>query len=106
MTGNDWCHFSVRLARSRAHMHAKGAEVPFEDEKFSYLVVSRTGAPSGGARVLARPRDSKAGIDFRLCEAEGLADRHIARRNAKAYKALRKCLWGDYIGDARDAGGT
>ena len=31
----DWCHFSVRLPRSRAHMHAKAAHVPFEDEKFS-----------------------------------------------------------------------
>ena len=37
----DWCHFSVRLARRREHMHAKKATVPFEDEKFSYLIASR-----------------------------------------------------------------
>ena len=37
----DWCHFSVRLPRSRDHRLAKGAEVPFEDETFAYLVVAR-----------------------------------------------------------------
>src|SRR5262249_60860956 len=38
----DWCHFARRLARSRDHLSVKGAGVPFEDEKFSYVVLSRT----------------------------------------------------------------
>jgi ribosomal protein RSM22 (predicted rRNA methylase) len=38
----DWCHFAERVARSRLHRLAKGADVPWEDEKFSYVAVSRS----------------------------------------------------------------
>jgi ribosomal protein RSM22 (predicted rRNA methylase) len=91
----DWCHFAVRLARSRSHMHAKGASVPFEDEKFSWLAVSRMPGAAAAARVLAPPRRIKAGIGLKLCTAEGLAERHVARRDGPAYKACRKLGWGD-----------
>ena len=97
MTGGDWCHFSVRLARSRAHMHAKAAAVPFEDEKFCWIAMARSGAPSGGARVLAPVRHGKAGIDMTLCTTDGMALRHVARRDAAAYRAVRKSDWGDLI---------
>ncbi len=98
MSGGDWCHFSVRLSRSRAHMHAKQAGVPYEDEKFSYLVLTRGAEPSRGARVLAKPRAGKPGIDFKLCTAAGLEHLRIARRDAVQYKRHRKADWGDLIG--------
>ena len=97
MTGGNWCHFSVRLARSRAHMHAKQASVPFEDEKFSWLAVGRTGETSGGGRILSPPAEQKPGISFRLCTPEGLEQRQIARRDRDAYKAHRRSAWGDLI---------
>ena len=103
VTGADWCHFSVRLARSRAHMHAKGARVPFEDEKFSYLAVARAGAPSGGGRILSPPVVAKSGIGLRLCTTAGVEQRHVARRDTQAYKSARKLGWGDLLGrDAKD----
>src|SRR5262249_23081192 len=34
MGGSDWCHFTQRLPRSRDHMQAKGASVPYEDERY------------------------------------------------------------------------
>ena len=40
----DWCHFAQRLPRSRDHMLMKDADVPFEDEKFSYVALSRVPA--------------------------------------------------------------
>lgn len=97
MAGEDWCHFSVRLARSRAHMHAKGARVPFEDERFSYLVLAREGARQDGARILAPPQHAKPGTTFRLCHAGGLETRHVARRDGAAYKLSRKLDWGDVM---------
>lgn len=102
VTGQDWCHFSVRLARSRAHMHAKGARVPFEDEKFSWFAAARTGSPSGGARIIAPPRHGKSGLDLRLCTPDGLTARHAAGRDRPAIKVLRKARWGDLLGGGGD----
>ena len=41
LTAPDWCHFTQRLPRSRAHKQLKGAELPFEDEKFTYVALTR-----------------------------------------------------------------
>jgi ribosomal protein RSM22 (predicted rRNA methylase) len=94
IAGPDWCHFSVRLPRSRAHMHAKKARLPFEDEKFAYLIASRTPAAKVDARVLAPPRMTKAGIGLKLCTSAGLEHRNVARRDGPAYKLARKLDWG------------
>ena len=91
----DWCHFSVRLARRRDHMHAKKATVPFEDEKFSYLIASRQPGALEGARILSPPAESKAEIKFKLCAENGLAQQSIARRDKAEYKRVRKLEWGD-----------
>jgi ribosomal protein RSM22 (predicted rRNA methylase) len=102
ITGEDWCHFSVRLARSRAHMHAKGASVPFEDERFCYLVLSREGEPSGLARIVAPPLHAKPGSTFRVCTQGRLEARYVARREKAAYKHARKLEWGGVIGPAAE----
>ena len=91
----DWCHFSVRLSRSREHMHAKKATVPFEDEKFSYVIASRQPVALQGSRILAPPVETKAEIKFKLCAENGLAQRSIARRDKAEYKRGRKLEWGD-----------
>jgi ribosomal protein RSM22 (predicted rRNA methylase) len=99
MAGTDWCHFNQRLPRSRDHMQAKGANVPFEDERYSYLAVSklRRGANEGRARVLAAPRESKPGIELKLCTPHGLENRFIARRDRETFAALRRTGWGDIV---------
>lgn len=95
MAGDDWCHFSVRLGRSRAHMHAKAARVPFEDERFAYVVLARDGEPPGGGRIVSPPQQAKPGVSFRLCTQGRLETRHVARRDGAAYKQARKLDWGD-----------
>lgn len=91
----DWCHFSVRLARRRDHMHAKKATVPFEDEKFIYLIASRRPGVLEGARILSPPAESKTEIKLKLCTGNGLAQQSIARRDKAEYKRVRKLDWGD-----------
>lgn len=95
MKGDDWCHFKVRLARSRAHMHAKGAIVPFEDEAFSYLVLARQAVAVSGTRVLTSPDATKAGIALQLCDGRGLHRENIASRDKQTYKRAKKTRWGD-----------
>ena len=97
LTTPDWCHFSVRLPRSRQHMQAKGARVPFEDEKFAYVIACREALAQPSARILAPPTETKAEIRFKLCAPEGIASRVIARRDRDAYKRARKLKWGDRI---------
>jgi ribosomal protein RSM22 (predicted rRNA methylase) len=97
MTGDDWCHFKVRLPRSRLHMHAKGASVPFENEAHSYLVALREGVPSNANRILAPPVSNKTGITLKLCGAGGLEERHIPSRDKATFKAVRKLQWGDLL---------
>jgi ribosomal protein RSM22 (predicted rRNA methylase) len=97
LTRPDWCHFSQRLARSRAHMQMKAAEVPFEDERFSYVVLTR--APNAGhfSRVLAQPSVGKAEIAAKLCTADGVAIAKVPRRDKPAYAAARHWRWGDAV---------
>lgn len=92
----DWCHFSVRVARSRQHRLAKGGTVPWEDEKFIYLVAARMAAPARESRILAPPARSKAGVTLKLCRPDGRLERQdIARRDGKEFKAASKRAWGD-----------
>jgi ribosomal protein RSM22 (predicted rRNA methylase) len=92
----DWCHFSRRVARSRLHRLAKEADVPWEDEKFIYLAVSREPAPDHIARVLAPPKAGSGKVLLKLCQPNGsAAERLFSKRDGAAYKAARRADWGD-----------
>ena len=93
----DWCHFAQRLPRSRDHLHIKGAEVPFEDEKFSYVVLSRGKPQSIDARVLAPPKIAKGAITAKLCTDGGVVTDIAARRDPDAYRRRKSWRWGDSV---------
>jgi ribosomal protein RSM22 (predicted rRNA methylase) len=91
----DWCHFAQRLPRSRAHKRVKGVAVPFEDEKFSYVALTRKPAAHRPARVLAPPHLSKVEVTAKLCTTDGVVRARISRRDREAYAAARRWRWGD-----------
>lgn len=94
----DWCHFSRRVARSRLHRQAKGAEVPWEDEKYTYVAVSRQPGPSAEARILVPPRSGGGRIAFKTCNADGsVGERTLSKRDGAAFKAARRLDWGDAL---------
>ncbi|MEZ6028496.1 MAG: small ribosomal subunit Rsm22 family protein [Hyphomonadaceae bacterium] len=92
----DWCHFSARVARSRIHRLAKGADVPWEDEKFACLVASRAPAAPSPARVLAPPEPASGRVRLKLCQPDGTAlHRLVTRREGDAFRSARRVDWGD-----------
>jgi ribosomal protein RSM22 (predicted rRNA methylase) len=92
-----WCHFGARLPRSRDHLIVKDADVPFEDEKYSYLVARKDAGAAWGHRVLATPKVNKAAVTLTLCAPERTEERIVERRQKDAYKAAKRLDWGDTI---------
>jgi ribosomal protein RSM22 (predicted rRNA methylase) len=91
----DWCHFAERVARSRLHRLAKEAELPWEDEKFSYVAVSRRPASPAAARVIARPRKGSGRVTLKLCREDGSAGEQLfSRRDGTAFKHAWRSHWG------------
>jgi ribosomal protein RSM22 (predicted rRNA methylase) len=93
----DWCHFSQRLQRSRVHKQLKSAELPYEDEKFIYVALSRVPVAQRPARVLAQPFTNKIAITAKLCTDDGAIAAVAPRRDKAAYARFRKLNWGDAI---------
>ena len=88
MAGDDWCHFSQRLARSRDHMTLKDASVPFEDERYAYVAAMPEKIASG-ARIIKPPVESKPGrIILPLCDETGLRATRLSPRRDKARRRL------------------
>ena len=95
----DWCHFAARVQRSALHRQVKGADLAYEDEKFSYVAAA---APSAGipdwpnGRVVRRPQQRKNLVTLDLCGADGRsAQLLVGKSKGEAYRRARKTAWGD-----------
>jgi ribosomal protein RSM22 (predicted rRNA methylase) len=93
----DWCHFAQRLPRSQAHRQLKAAELPFEDEKFAYVALSRGPVAQRHARVLAQPEISKIEVTAKLCTSQGVVIAKVPRRAKADYARARRWRWGDGV---------
>jgi ribosomal protein RSM22 (predicted rRNA methylase) len=93
----DWCHFTQRLPRSQAHKQLKSAELPFEDEKFAYVALTRAPAAQHPDRVLAQPVVTKIEVTAKLCTPDGLAIAKVPSRIKGPYARARRWRWGDAV---------
>lgn len=98
MAGGNWCHFSTRLARSSLHRRVKESRLNYEDEKFSYLIFSRSRVePLANRRILRHPQRGKGRISFTLCTQEGLEERVVTKKEGEIYRIAKKREWGDAL---------
>lgn len=97
MAQGDWCHFVQRLERSSLHMSIKDVTMGYEDEKFSYLIASKSPTILPGGRILRHPQRHCGHVDFTLCTQEGLQQKIISKRHKDLYKQARKLEWGDVL---------
>lgn len=93
----DWCHFTCRVARSRLHRQMKGGEVPFEDEKFSYLALTRKQSPAADARVLRHPQIRGGHILLEVCTAQGIQNMIFSKKAGDGYRKAKKIRAGDAL---------
>lgn len=91
---DDWCHFAQRIPRSPLHRHVKGGELGYEDEKFSYVVLSRLSVGTPVARVIRHPQIRKGHVILDLCTPTGRMQKTVARKSKDAYKEARTLRWG------------
>ncbi len=95
MASDDWCHFSQRVARSRAHRQLKGAELGYEDEKYSYVCATRLPVQPMGGRVLRHPQVRKGHVMLSLCTAQGIKEATLSKKDGVAYQKAKDLNWGD-----------
>lgn len=101
----DWCHFVERAQRPGFQRRLKGAELAWEDSKFSFFAAARfPPEPSPWARVLRHPQHGKGHAELDLCTREGRERRIVGRRAGAGWKLARKLEWGSAVESARDLG--
>lgn len=120
----DWCHFFVRVQRSKLLRQLKSAELSYEDEKFSYLILRRDEPsaldfamqdPTGGnqsvdnfkgskneivaaARIIRHPIINKGYREVSLCQSRGITNvRFTKGRHKEIYRELKRKGWGDLL---------
>lgn len=95
MTSADWCHRPIRIARSGSHRAAKQASLAYEDEKFSYVVLTReTPASRAEARIVRKPMKNAGHVHLDVCTAGGLTRVTVARSDKAHYRTARDAEWG------------
>lgn len=94
LPAGDWCHFTARAARSRIHKQLKGAEVPYEDEKFCFLAAAREYAQYCTGRILRRPFIETGKITLTVCSENAVTTQLVTKKDPR-FKAARKANTGD-----------
>lgn len=91
----DWCHFTERVNRSRAHRQLKGATLAYEDEKYGWLAVSRLPVNPVPARIRRHPEVHGGFIRLSLCAVDGLRSETVTRSDGMAWRQARSVGCGD-----------
>lgn len=94
LTEGDWCHFTARAARSRLHKQLKGADVPYEDEKFCFLAAAKENALPCAGRILRRPFIEPGKTTLKICSDNGVSTELVTKKNPR-FKTARKSETGD-----------
>lgn len=92
-TSSRWCHFAVRTSRSKLHKTLKGGDAGFEDEKFSYIVLSRHPSTPPNYRLIGYPSGTKL-RELQVCSPKGAETLQVSKSHP-LHKQSKKLEWGD-----------
>ncbi|ORX23185.1 ribosomal small subunit Rsm22 [Thermoanaerobacterium sp. PSU-2] len=91
---DDWCHFSSRIQRTSIHRKVKNGQLSYEDEKFSYICVSKKPCKTIKSRIIRHPQIKKGHIILDLCTNDGIKKVTVKKSDGDIYKKARDMKWG------------
>jgi len=90
----DWCHFAERVERTAEHRRLKGADLGYEDEKFSYVASTTVEVERPRSRIVRHPLVRPGHIQLTLCTADGLKRETAGKSQKVKFRAARSAYWG------------
>ena len=97
LSDEDWCHSIVRMERTKVHKLLKNAELPYEDEKFSYIAISKEKYDNSGTRILRHPLIEKGKITLKVCHNGKIEDMLVTKKDKELFKLVKKKKCGDIL---------
>lgn len=92
---DDWCHSTVRVERNKIHKILKSADAPYEDEKFSYIAISKQYFSTVKSRVLRHPIIETGKITLKLCTNGNIEEKIITKKDKEQFKMAKKKKCGE-----------
>lgn len=97
LSQGDWCHFKLRLARSKLHQQIKQGSQAFEDESYTFGIFSKSIVEQRHKRIIKKPMHKTGHMIFDLCTTIGLERIIVSRKNKTNYQRAKKLDWGDNL---------
>ena len=77
------------------HKQLKGGDAPYEDEKFTYLAVTRDSIQIDSSRILRHPFIESGRITLKLCTGRGIETKSVTKKQKDSFRVARKAKCGD-----------
>lgn len=97
LDNNNWCHSTCRIQRTKIHKILKDGDAPYEDEKFSYIAVSKQKIKNQNSRILRHPIIKSGFVNLELCTKDGIKNVTISKKDGDLYKQAKKKNCGDSL---------
>ena len=92
---DDWCHSTVRVERSKIQKILKSGDAPYEDEKFSYIAISKEKFETAQSRILRHPIIETGKITLKLCTNGNIEEKIITKKDKEQFKMAKKKKCGE-----------
>lgn len=90
---NDYCQFYARVERSSFLRQSKSATLPYEDEKYFYLLIEKISTNSEekqNSRVIRRPTIKPNLVELTLCTKNGVTKKQVTKKDKEKFKIAKK----------------
>lgn len=94
---DDWCHTTVRIERTKIHKLLKDGDAPYEDEKFSYIAITKEKYQTKTSRILRHPIIEKGKITLKLCTNGHIEEKIVTKKEGEIFKQAKKKKCGDEL---------